>query len=649
MKKGKILAIGMATAMVLMALAIVWPSTASADDDPPEIALGLYEEDSYNGSFIGTISVNNGIIDDPIEDDGDGDESIWTISGATITTTVDVFNGGTLYMDGCIFSGITTSVVFNQGSAGWVKNTVITGTGYYSGYAISILPYTTDILIEGCTLYNAGYGVWVDAHNDGIQVLNNDIQHCDRGVMIRYGYNGEVNVVNGNYFYDCTYDLKLYGIASPGAIVEFGHNTCEGNNAYSVYAYISSVWLHDNTFYDCGYPSMDAWTHCSAVAGVGCTSVNDWYNMERSVIEHNTFDQGPSGGAAIEGYFCDFMVSHNTITLQGTGWDLGIWIRGGTGFEPALCGVPFDGMHKGWSVEYTEFYGAGSSEGILFSGGGYGASGLWVDDCQFYDCAKAVRLWTNYGQYMSMTDWYYEPDTTVLLSMEGTGYNFWDTNSDGSWNDPIEVDGEPFEDLNGNGIYDKGEPYTDLYPNDEYDGGYYNPNNPKNYKQQALDELNAIYPTGDKKIDKKLEKAINHINKSLNPDLWEDDNHLDEKHGKKVFDEEKKAVKELKKLIDKKDTPQDVKDVCQEVIDKLVEADDILAHTVYDEASAYAGDPKVDKELEKCDKEFEKAQKELDHTKKDGAPDPHYDKAIDHFKKAWEHAQKALKHAKGGE
>lgn len=179
--------------------------------------------------------------------------------------------------------------------------------------------------------------------------------------------------------------------------------------------------------------------------------------------------------------------------------------------------------------------------------------------------------------------------------------------------------------------------------------------NTRELKQEAISTLEGA-KTGEKKWDDKLDKAIGHIDKSLNIDpkhpgktwkkypLWVDDNHLDPKHGKKVFDDEKKAVKELKKLIKKDDTPQDVKDVCQAVIDMLLEADGLLAHTAYDEALDGAGDPKVDKELEKCDKEFDKAIEDLNHLDKNGDPDPKYEKAIDHYKKAWEHAQKALKH-----
>jgi len=158
-------------------------------------------------------------------------------------------------------------------------------------------------------------------------------------------------------------------------------------------------------------------------------------------------------------------------------------------------------------------------------------------------------------------------------------------------------------------------------------------------KQRALAKLNGIYPTGENKVNHRLEKAIEHIEKSLDSKYWVDDGHLDAKHGNKVFDEEKKAVKELMKLIDKKDMPQDVQEACQEVIDELIRADYMLARTAIDEASA-AGDPK---EIAKAEEEMAKAQEELEHTKKDGTPDPHYDKAIDHYKKAWEHACKAQK------
>lgn len=161
-------------------------------------------------------------------------------------------------------------------------------------------------------------------------------------------------------------------------------------------------------------------------------------------------------------------------------------------------------------------------------------------------------------------------------------------------------------------------------------------------KAETISELESLLPTGEKKTDKNIEKAIKHLAKSLDGKLWEDDIHLAVKHGAKVFNEEKKAVKELMHLMDKKDIPEGVESVSQLVIDKLIEVDELLATIAFEEAQAFAGNTKVDKELEKCDKELEKAQKELDHMKKDGTPDPKYDKAIKHYKNAWKHAQKAI-------
>ena len=88
-------------------------------------------------------------------------------------------------------------------------------------------------------------------------------------------------------------------------------------------------------------------------------------------------------------------------------------------------------------------------------------------------------------------------------------------------------------------------------------------------KVEVLGSLNGLLPTGDKKIDHRIEKAIYHLEKSLKPDLWEDATHLTKK-GKKVFDEEKKTLHELMKV----ETP----DVSAQ-INVLVSADAALAQT----------------------------------------------------------------------
>ncbi len=139
---------------------------------------------------------------------------------------------------------------------------------------------------------------------------------------------------------------------------------------------------------------------------------------------------------------------------------------------------------------------------------------------------------------------------------------------------------------------------------------------PKQLKEQALAVI----------ID--YNKVIKHIQKSLDDKYWEDDSHLTKK-GKKVFEEEEKAVKELMK-IEKKDSS------VSPAIGFLVEADRLLAQIAIDDAVAAGGDAKkiakAEKEIAKAEKEIAIAQKDIDKGK--------YDKAIDHYRKAWEHAQK---------
>jgi len=148
-------------------------------------------------------------------------------------------------------------------------------------------------------------------------------------------------------------------------------------------------------------------------------------------------------------------------------------------------------------------------------------------------------------------------------------------------------------------------------------------------KQAAKNILNPYLTNSDKKIRDAVEKAIKHIDKSLETELWEDANHLTQK-GKKVFDEEKKAVKEL---TDKKFTGQFSVDALA-AIDYLLTADQNLAQVSISEVVC-SGDPKCVHELQKANEEMTKAANERAQND--------YDKAIDHFKKAWEHAQHAMK------
>ena len=138
---------------------------------------------------------------------------------------------------------------------------------------------------------------------------------------------------------------------------------------------------------------------------------------------------------------------------------------------------------------------------------------------------------------------------------------------------------------------------------------------------------------------KRIKKAIDAIEKSLEAKRWLDDTHLTKKHGHKVFNDEKKAVKELAKALDKDALSPAAAAAAAEAIDRLVQLDRVLAEIAIAQALAA---PVLDPDnLDDVAEEIAKAQSELAKGDADlaaGKPD----KAINHYKKAWEKAQKAI-------
>ena len=142
-------------------------------------------------------------------------------------------------------------------------------------------------------------------------------------------------------------------------------------------------------------------------------------------------------------------------------------------------------------------------------------------------------------------------------------------------------------------------------------------------KQTVRDDLQDLLPTGVKKTDRGIEKAISHLDKSLDPALWETGSTLAVK-GEKAFNEEKKAVHELMKI--RQSDP-----AISTAIDSLVLIDRALAQAAIDAAISGGGDAAG--EIEKALREMQKAEKELNK------PNSEPDKAISHYGKAWSHAR----------
>ena len=152
---------------------------------------------------------------------------------------------------------------------------------------------------------------------------------------------------------------------------------------------------------------------------------------------------------------------------------------------------------------------------------------------------------------------------------------------------------------------------------------------PRGVKQKVLNELIALRATTTDKHDgDKLDKAIEHLAKSLTAGWWIDETHIVRKGGDKVFNEEKHAVDELEHLLkDKKSQIPDA--LLLDLIQRIVKCDRLLAVIALDEAAA-AGLPqkKIDEDLKELAKGDEEAAKGK------------YGNAIEHYRHAWQHAVK---------
>jgi predicted extracellular nuclease len=209
------------------------------------------------------------------------------------------------------------------------------------------------------------------------------------------------------------------------------------------------------------------------------------------------------------------------------------------------------------------------------------------------------------------------------LTSQATGVAEWHINAD-----------EPSV-LDYNTNYKSPDQITSLYSPDEYRVSDHDPvlvgldlDRPMEIKEDTRDNLAMLLPTGDSQTDHRIEKAIDRIDQSLDPHLWETDLTLHTKMGKKVFDWEQQAVHELLKVVD--DNAQ-FASAAQAAIDQLVEADRQLAQIALIAAIDAGGDAQ----------KIAQAQSEMAQAA-DAVVDEKFDKAIEHYRKAWMNAVLAI-------
>jgi hypothetical protein len=153
------------------------------------------------------------------------------------------------------------------------------------------------------------------------------------------------------------------------------------------------------------------------------------------------------------------------------------------------------------------------------------------------------------------------------------------------------------------------------------------------YVELLKNKLTELKPV-DPPIDKELDKAISHLDDSLNSKFWRDGKHLDEKHGHRVFSEHKAAIKKLQEVTSHKDVPDDVEDSCDDLISKIVSADKFISKVALDDATS-SNEEKGKQEQH----HGYMAEEEYDDGVEQAAAGES-EKAVDEFRKSWEHSGK---------
>jgi hypothetical protein len=141
--------------------------------------------------------------------------------------------------------------------------------------------------------------------------------------------------------------------------------------------------------------------------------------------------------------------------------------------------------------------------------------------------------------------------------------------------------------------------------------------------ERARDVVAAIEPRNRREAAA-LERALDSIDDSLDPDLWAGDDHLNGQRGKRVFDEARRAVRELDGIPG-----------ADEAIDLLVAADRGLAEGAIDIALATGGD---ERDIARAGDDLARGDDDADR----GRPE----QAIDRYGKAWSHAIDAVEDAR---
>jgi len=156
-------------------------------------------------------------------------------------------------------------------------------------------------------------------------------------------------------------------------------------------------------------------------------------------------------------------------------------------------------------------------------------------------------------------------------------------------------------------------------------------------KNDIILELNELKNDSEfsKKSKKELESVIKKLEKSLDSKYWKDESTVNFKHGKKILDADKNAVKKIEKLEKDKKIPDSIKNKLSDIKLKIIILDKIILGNSITSISEITMSQKGLKKIEKAKLKFEKGNESLENEK--------YLDAITKYSNSWKQVKLALK------
>jgi PKD repeat protein len=159
-------------------------------------------------------------------------------------------------------------------------------------------------------------------------------------------------------------------------------------------------------------------------------------------------------------------------------------------------------------------------------------------------------------------------------------------------------------------------------------------------RELIVQAMRGLEPFSSESRD--IQKALDELEDVIDWELWDDEIHLESRHGHRVFSDQKKAVGTLLNALGRSSISPEAAEAAFEAIRLILISDQVIAELAIADAESTpvlspSRQSSVDRELASAREELVEAQADVDRGR--------FTHAIDHYRGAWEHALKAQKAA----